>query len=1339
MYINKNFKSQHNFLSSTLVTLLFWYSQSYGDDYSIKGKTILRNGDLVHKENGTRSAFVSNSNLGFNNIFSNLKIEQKNTFINSIFIETLPKNEEAIIITQDSTINSITGHPIKITLLKNSRLALTGNNFDGIQEIQMKGIDNAIYFKDSLEFKGGIVGDDTGNIYAKNASFYGSIDSIEDIFLEGNDNFINNNVVGNSIVLNKNANLTIDSSNRDIDIDINIVVKNENNLTFRGKNDIYLRGDLGNDKTIFESIKIENDSHIVGNVYSKNILLIGDTSSLTCTECHIYSNIVTDSRFSNMNLNDKTSIYGNIGSLELPLKAISYFGNQLKIIGDIFVQNIVFMNNDSDIELQGNVISNVNFNKKNNTNLTIGENFQGNIINNNNSNIIINKQLDFSGNFGEEDNYIRDIVFSIADENKIKGKMYVKNIKFNKTLNLSILGDTIMNVSNPINISDTQNITLNVYGGGNQFSAYFNDNYSNTTININNDTQIPNYFNSKIYTGALNIRNNGPNKFVNDIVAEQINLNNALVYFGGNVTSGRLNLADENIIMITSDYHPLTFAGAIKINNRKKNILILQNVKNITFTGKIGDASDFFDTMKIIDTNITLSNDGFFNNIFFEENSQLILDKNQSLTVTNAIPKNNQGVVIFKEGSVFNGALGKEGCNFKQIVFNTSRSVENNIYSNDTTIKQNISFESGVLKTPLTLDADVKVIIHKDVDFTGEISTLTSHQGSIYFINREFINQSIGQRQNNLKLVKIKSKNEKTSLDSDIFSDTTHINANLYVMRSIAIDGNLKIKNSNIFLSDNSLNVSKRLSLEGNIILNSTIMADKYGYINTQDLDICDLSKMEINIDNHMGNNILKNNKFKIINIGQNANGNFNNVILKSNDNINWTFNNGEIIAANAPDLIQEEDSCKKEVEIKQVVCEEDSCKEEVEIKQVVCEEDSCKEAVQERIILKENKISIVNEDKRKDYYKKSEIIASATSVESTASDKMEQKVLGIGSNIRENDIKETIKKNVLQKQIVSTFKNVKLAISLQRIKESIVENLISTRLENISIGVSAGDEPKNIGLWIQGTKGIARQKKVDDSPGYKAVINGVIAGVDHLFDNGSILGISGGYLKSKTKYQDEGLGDTSKNQGGMIIGYGNYNIDNYWVVKGIVSCGKSRIHNYDYRFQFGRDQSVSSKFNSKFFNVKTEINHKIRTKRFNLIPIFGVSYLNIRDDSYSEVGNSLSSMIVDKKFNYKLNSILGLRINTDMTINEVNFTPEIHYCWHNTFKQSKLKISTILDGIVTHYFPESDYKVDKSNHQFGTTLYVKNKNITSGLSINMIRANKFKAYQTTLKVKVDF
>jgi outer membrane autotransporter protein len=293
--------------------------------------------------------------------------------------------------------------------------------------------------------------------------------------------------------------------------------------------------------------------------------------------------------------------------------------------------------------------------------------------------------------------------------------------------------------------------------------------------------------------------------------------------------------------------------------------------------------------------------------------------------------------------------------------------------------------------------------------------------------------------------------------------------------------------------------------------------------------------------------------------------------------------------------------------------------------------------------------------------------------------------------------------------------------------------------------GVAAGEEAKklNKSVWISGFYGSAKQGSSSNADAYRTNTGGITIGADiNLGENeANLIGVAYGKARSKFK-MSQTRGDKFNVNHDTFSIYGQGEIVNRLLLQGAVSLVKGKVVNKSVKLvDDGIYETATGKFNTKGYNIRSQLSYKFNIDKFVLTPSVGFKYGRIADGAYDETGNDVFNLSVTSKSRKIFSGIAGIKASMPQVVAEnIHFVPSLNFSvkkiLQDKVKQAKVKL----------HWADREFENDNNNrklpklgYNIGGSVLVKRNNTEIEASYNCHLKKKYVGHQGTLKLKLLF
>jgi len=293
--------------------------------------------------------------------------------------------------------------------------------------------------------------------------------------------------------------------------------------------------------------------------------------------------------------------------------------------------------------------------------------------------------------------------------------------------------------------------------------------------------------------------------------------------------------------------------------------------------------------------------------------------------------------------------------------------------------------------------------------------------------------------------------------------------------------------------------------------------------------------------------------------------------------------------------------------------------------------------------------------------------------------------------------------------------------------------------------GVAAGEEAKklNKSVWISGFYGGAKQGSSSNADAYRTNTGGITIGADiNLGENeANLIGVAYGKARSKFK-MSQTRGDKFNVNHDTFSIYGQGEIVNRLLLQGAVSFIKGKVVNKSVKLvDDGIYETATGKFNTKGYNIRSQLSYKFNIDKFVLTPSVGFKYGRIADGAYDETGNDVFNLSVTSKSRKVFTGIAGIRASMPQVVAEnIHFVPSLNFSVEKIL-QDKVKQAKVKLHWADREFENdtNNRKLPKLGYNIGGSVLVKRNNTEIEASYNCHLKKKYVGHQGTLKLKLLF
>jgi len=243
--------------------------------------------------------------------------------------------------------------------------------------------------------------------------------------------------------------------------------------------------------------------------------------------------------------------------------------------------------------------------------------------------------------------------------------------------------------------------------------------------------------------------------------------------------------------------------------------------------------------------------------------------------------------------------------------------------------------------------------------------------------------------------------------------------------------------------------------------------------------------------------------------------------------------------------------------------------------------------------------------------------------------------------------------------------------------------------------------------FWIKGFGETADQDAGPDFTGFDYELAGLGIGLDKLFKDGILAGISYGQTYTSLDL-DKNRGDGSIHSYLFSL-YGSLFSDRYYL-DATFSYGKESFR--DSRLiEIGALSEVAySDHDGDLFSIYAETGYLFQLNAWLPQPFIALQYSILDEESYRETGAGGLNLLVEQKDTESLVSDLGLRFNRPFKKNEWVYIPEISVAWRHDYDIDNRRITAAFEGAPDVLFTTESRDLDQDGVLIGAGVTALNK-----------------------------
>jgi outer membrane autotransporter protein len=274
-------------------------------------------------------------------------------------------------------------------------------------------------------------------------------------------------------------------------------------------------------------------------------------------------------------------------------------------------------------------------------------------------------------------------------------------------------------------------------------------------------------------------------------------------------------------------------------------------------------------------------------------------------------------------------------------------------------------------------------------------------------------------------------------------------------------------------------------------------------------------------------------------------------------------------------------------------------------------------------------------------------------------------------------------------------------------------------------------------GIWFNGFGQRGEQDEDDGFTGYDYDVHGVTLGIDRMFSDRYIAGISVGYSDTDIDVdRDQGDGDIDTVYGSL---YGSYYTKRGYI-DAVLSYGNQDYYNIR-RVVIGTiEREARSDHDGDMFSAFAEGGYNIDVNTWALQPFASLHYLNLDEEGFAERGADSANLIVNDRETESLVSELGLRITRLYELNKGTLIPEVSVAWNHDFDIDDRIITTAFEGAPNASFSIEGQGVEKNGLTIGSGITLMTKGgLTTSVKYNGEFRDGYRAHGIIGELRYEF
>ena len=237
----------------------------------------------------------------------------------------------------------------------------------------------------------------------------------------------------------------------------------------------------------------------------------------------------------------------------------------------------------------------------------------------------------------------------------------------------------------------------------------------------------------------------------------------------------------------------------------------------------------------------------------------------------------------------------------------------------------------------------------------------------------------------------------------------------------------------------------------------------------------------------------------------------------------------------------------------------------------------------------------------------------------------------------------------------------------------------------------SSGNKPfrdvaqTNRELWVQFTGGGNFRSQIGRYSAYDMGRYGVFTGYEQRLNRHVFGGIAFGYDQGMLKLSR--LPSSDRFDAFRLALYGEMQMDDVSVF-GYFGYAKN-WHNIERQIAF-RNATVKSEFNDDILTAGVEVSKTLHWNTLRFVPSIGMNLVNVQTPFVEEIGDDLVGLLVNGNNYTSLRVPIGFRVNNDVVIQRVRFTPEFRMFYLGELAKSGASSYTAFAAEPTNTFAVS-------------------------------------------------
>jgi outer membrane autotransporter protein len=302
--------------------------------------------------------------------------------------------------------------------------------------------------------------------------------------------------------------------------------------------------------------------------------------------------------------------------------------------------------------------------------------------------------------------------------------------------------------------------------------------------------------------------------------------------------------------------------------------------------------------------------------------------------------------------------------------------------------------------------------------------------------------------------------------------------------------------------------------------------------------------------------------------------------------------------------------------------------------------------------------------------------------------------------------------------------------------KDALFTGTLINRMDEIRSGAAGGAGNGPWGAWTRGFGGCLNQGARGSSEGYKGDLLGVSLGFDRLLSDRFLVGLSGGFARSRIR-PDDGRTRTDGNswQAGL---YGNFARDAF-SLSAVLSCAGNRYEASRHILFGTTDRVAESRYGGHQVAGSLEGGYTFGSGGFDIMPLVSLRYMRLHLDGYSETGAGSLNLTVEAQDYDMLQSGLGVKLSRPLLHGDARVLPEVHLKWLYDFIGDRQQATSTFTGTGASFATEG-FDPPQSSINAGATLTVAARSgLTLSLNYEFEAKEDFRSHTGLIAVRYAF